>query len=47
MTQPSAEALFREGLLQAALELPFRGWDFSVIGDRLVVEPPHQLGEDI
>jgi hypothetical protein len=29
-----------EQLLQNALEIPFRGWDFSVLGDRLVLEPP-------
>jgi SAM-dependent methyltransferase len=27
-------------LLRDAREIPFRGWDFSVLGDRLVVEPP-------
>ncbi len=29
-----------EELLEQALEIPFRGWDFSVLGDRLVLEPP-------
>src|SRR5204863_5382205 len=29
-----------EQLLQQALDIPFRGWDFSVLGDRLVLEPP-------
>jgi hypothetical protein len=29
-----------EQLLQNALEIPFRGWDFSVLGGRLVLEPP-------
>ena len=28
-----------EQLLAEALVIPFRGWDFSVLGDRLVVEP--------
>jgi hypothetical protein len=35
MTRSSAERLLRE-----ALTVPFRGWDFSVLGDRLAVEPP-------
>lgn len=34
-------------LLQEALEIPFRGWDFSVLGDRLVVEPPSWSFEQI
>jgi SAM-dependent methyltransferase len=29
-----------ERLLRDALEVPFRGWDFTLLGDRLVVEPP-------
>ena len=29
-----------EQLLEEALEVPFRGWDFSVLGERVVVEPP-------
>ena len=27
-------------LLRDVLEVPFSGWDFSVLGDRIVVEPP-------
>ena len=27
-------------LLAEAARIPFRGWDFSVLGDRLVLEPP-------
>lgn len=27
-------------LLQGALDVPFRGWDFSVLGERIVLEPP-------
>lgn len=27
-------------LLRDALEVPFHGWDFSVLGDRIVLEPP-------
>jgi SAM-dependent methyltransferase len=27
-------------LLREALEIPFRGWDFSVLGERIVLEPP-------
>src|SRR5438552_17584932 len=29
-----------EELLQNALQIPFDGWDLSLLGDRLVVEPP-------
>jgi SAM-dependent methyltransferase len=29
-----------ERLLDEALTVPFHGWDFSVLGDRLVLEPP-------
>ena len=29
-----------EELLQNALEIPFHGWDLSLLGDRLVLEPP-------
>lgn len=29
-----------EELLRDALEVPFRGWDFSVLGDRILLEPP-------
>jgi SAM-dependent methyltransferase len=36
-----------ERLLDEALLLPFRGWDFSVLGDRLVVEPPPWSFEEI
>jgi SAM-dependent methyltransferase len=35
MASPSADELLEE-----ALEIPFRGWDFSVLGGRLVLEPP-------
>ena len=39
-----------EQLLQEALEIPFLGWDFSVLGDRLAFEPPlwsfEQIVED-
>ena len=42
MTLSSAEAL-----LQQAREMPFRGWDFSVLGDRLVLEPPPWSFEQI
>ena len=34
-----AVAVSAEQLLAEALVIPFRGWDFSVLGDRLVVEP--------
>lgn len=34
-------------VLQEALEIPFRGWDFSVLGDRLVLEPPPWSFEQI
>lgn len=27
-------------LLRGALEVPFHGWDFSVLGERIVLEPP-------
>jgi SAM-dependent methyltransferase len=33
--RPSADRLLRE-----ALDVPFRGWDFSALGERIVVEPP-------
>src|SRR4051794_1745092 len=33
----SAEA---DQLLREALEIPFRGWDFSVLGGRITLEPP-------
>jgi SAM-dependent methyltransferase len=36
-----------EQLLQQALDIPFRGWDFSVLGDRLVLEPPPWSFEQI
>ena len=39
---PSADRLLRE-----ALEMPFLGWDFSVLGDRLVVEAPPWSFEQI
>jgi SAM-dependent methyltransferase len=42
MTRSSAEAL-----LSAALDVPFRGWDFSVLGDRLVLESPPWSFEQI
>src|SRR5438876_587207 len=29
-----------EELLQNALQIPFHGWDLSLLGDRLVLEPP-------
>ena len=29
-----------ERLLREALDVPFRGWDLSVLGDRLLVTPP-------
>jgi len=29
-----------ERLLDEATRVPFRGWDFSVLGDRIAVEPP-------
>jgi SAM-dependent methyltransferase len=31
----------RDGLLAEAETTAFEGWDFSKLGDRLVVEPPH------
>jgi SAM-dependent methyltransferase len=34
-------------VLQEALEIPFCGWDFSVLGDRLVLEPPPWSFEQI
>jgi hypothetical protein len=27
-------------LLRETLEIPFRGWDFSVLGERIVLKPP-------
>ena len=36
-----------EQLLQQALDIPFRGWDFSVLGDRLMLEPPPWSFEQI
>jgi SAM-dependent methyltransferase len=36
-----------EQLLHEALDIPFRGWDFSVLGDRLVLEPPPWSFEQI
>jgi SAM-dependent methyltransferase len=33
-------ALSADELLDEALEVPFRGWDFSALGDRIVLEPP-------
>lgn len=29
-----------EQLLEETRKVPFRGWDFSVLGERVVVEPP-------
>jgi SAM-dependent methyltransferase len=43
LTVPSSA----EQLLRDALEIPFRGWDFSVLGDRLVLEPPPWSFEQI
>ncbi len=42
MARQSAEQLLRE-----ALDIPFHGWDFSVLGDRLVLEPPPWSFEQI
>ncbi len=36
-----------DALLHDALTIPFRGWDFSVLGDRLVLEPPPWSFEEI
>ncbi len=36
-----------EKFLQDALTVPFRGWDFSVLGERLGVEPPPWSFEQI
>jgi hypothetical protein len=36
-----------EQLLRDALTVPFRGWDFSVLGDRIVLEPPPWPFEEI
>ena len=34
-------------LLEEATRIPFRGWDFSVLGGRLVLEPPAWRFEDL
>lgn len=34
------ESSSAEQLLEEALGVPFRGWDFAVLGERLVLEPP-------
>jgi SAM-dependent methyltransferase len=34
-------------LLEDAGRIPFRGWDFSVLGDRLMLEPPPWSFEEI
>ena len=38
----SSDAVDR--LVRETLEVPFRGWDFSVLGDRIVLEPPPRVG---
>ncbi len=39
MTAPPSAAS-PDDLLERATDIPFRGWDFSLLGDRLTLEPP-------
>jgi SAM-dependent methyltransferase len=40
VTAPRGAPPTADELLEQATDTPFRGWDFSVLGDRLTLEPP-------
>ena len=40
MSAPRGAAPSADELLEHATDVPFRGWDFSLLGDRLTLEPP-------
>jgi SAM-dependent methyltransferase len=40
VTAPQDAASTAEELLERATDVPFRGWNFTLLGDRLTLEPP-------